>query len=358
VLNNSHALSTRLLEMAPKLVTDALRIKEGQIVEVTLTGERDYLDILDAFTLTISRVGAFPVIRLNSPSYRRRFLQTVPEKYLMKPPPHMVKWISDIDRHINLVADSPLFNPDHIAEKRRQAHMDARKKITGQIRQKNVSNIYLPTRELANYCGISFEVFEQQIVNGLDIDYNSVRRNCKRIADKIRGKNKEITLYSGDQFALTCQLADRHVFIEDGRHELPCGMVFFPPLETTVTGSVLIDECSINSNRVKQLLLEFSDGQLIRSDAESNHRCFIDLLKNSYGDSDVFAGMGVGLNPGLYSMGGNRITDFYVNGSVHISLGANLLYGGTNSSDLFIRLPVYQPDLLINGKSLVSGTQH
>lgn len=355
--NSSHALSTRLLEMAPKLVLEALRIKEGQIVEVTLTGERDYLDILDAFTLTISRVGAFPVIRLNSPSYRRRFLQSVPEKYLIKPPPHMVKWISDIDRHINLVADSPLFNPEHITEKRRQAHMDARKKITGQIRQKNISNVYLPTRELANYCGIPFEVFEQQILNGLDINYDSIRHNCKWVADKIRGKDKEITLFSGDNSALTCRLADRHVFIEDGRHELPCGMVFFPPLENTVNGSVLIDEFSINSNTVKKLRLEFSDGHLVRSDADINHRYFLDLLKNSYGDSDVFAEMGLGLNPGLYSMGGNRITDFYVNGSVHISLGANLLYGGTNSSDLFIRLPVLQPDLQVNGKPLVSGTQ-
>lgn len=356
-MNGSTVPSPRLLDLAPKLIDEALQVKEGQVIEVTLTGERDYLDVLDAFTLSLSQMGAFPVIRLNTPSYRRRFLQSVPEKYLIKPPPHMIKWIADIDRHINLIADSPDFNPDHIAEKRRQAHRDARKKIVGKIQQKNISSIYIPTQELANYCGIGLDKLEQQILNGLDIDYVDIRRKCRQTAERIRRKNKEIMLGSAGQFALTCRFADRHVHIEDGRHELPCGMVFFSPQEHTVNGSVLIDRCWINSKTVKHLLLEFSAGHLIRSSAESNHKLFVDLLKNSYGDSDIFAGIGIGLNSGLHERTGNQLTDFYVNGSVHIGLGSNLIYGGTNSSDMFIRLPVVEPDLLIDGEPLVSAIQ-
>lgn len=356
-MNETNTPSQRLLDLAPKLIKEALRVKEGEVIEVTLIGERDYLDVLDAFTLSISQIGAFPVIRLNSPSYRQRFLQLVPEKYLKKPPPHMIKWIADIDRHIHLIADSPILNSIHIAEKRRQAHSDARKKITGRIQQKNISSIYIPTQQLANYCGTQRDIFEEQILNGLDINYRDIRRKCRQVADKIKRKNKEIILGSANKFTLTCRFADRHVHVEDGRHELPCGMVFFSPLENTVNGSVLIDRCWINSKQVNHLLLEFSDGHLVNSSAESNHKHFLDLLKNSYGDSDVFAGIGIGLNSGLQEQIGNHLTDFYVNGSVHISLGSNLIYGGANSSDMFIRLPVVEPNLFIDGESLVSVIQ-
>jgi len=177
-------VSTRLLEIAPKLVRDALRIKEGQVVEVTLTGERQYLGILDEVTLAISQAGAYPIIRLNTPSYRRRFVQTVPEKYLMKPPPHMIKWIADMDRHVNLVADAPRFNPIHISEKRRQVHQDAQKKITGKIKQKNITAIYIPTQELADYCGATIEILETFLLDGLDVSYPALRRSCRSFADQ------------------------------------------------------------------------------------------------------------------------------------------------------------------------------
>lgn len=87
--NNECVLPRKLLDLAPKLVREAMRVKEGQVVEVTLTGEKCYLDILDEVTLEVSRLGAYPTIRLNSPNYRRRFMETVPEEFLRKPPP---KW--------------------------------------------------------------------------------------------------------------------------------------------------------------------------------------------------------------------------------------------------------------------------
>jgi len=96
-----------IIKLAPILVRDALRVQENEIIEVTLVGEKKYLDILDEVTLEISSLGAFPTIRLNSPSYRTRFLKYVPEKYLRRTPPQMLRWIKDINRHITLIADEP-----------------------------------------------------------------------------------------------------------------------------------------------------------------------------------------------------------------------------------------------------------
>ncbi len=336
------------------MLKDAIRIKEGQIVEVTLTGERSYLDFLDEITLSISQIGAFPVIRLNTPSYRRRFIQTVPEEYLMKPPPQMVKWIADIDRHINLVADAIRFNPIHISEKRQQFHRDAQKKITGRIKQKNVTTVYVPTAELADYCGIPLDNLEQILVKGLDISYGDLRKQCRNMAEKLKVKEKTITLTSGDSHKLTCKLKDRQLFIEDGRHELPGGMVSFAPVEETVGGSVMIPSIRIGDTVVKNLTIEFSAGRLIRSDAEENHKSFQDLLKNSYGDSDAFAGIGIGMNPGMNRVPECPMFDFYSQNVVHISMGSNLIFGGTNFSDLSIRLEVDQPSLQVNGDVIVS----
>ncbi len=355
--NSSRVFSDKLLSVAPKLVKDAIRIKEGQVVEVTLTGEARYIDILDAFTLRISHLGAYPVIRLNSPSYRRRFMETVPDKYIGKTPPHMVKWIKDIDKHINIVADAPTFILHHIGDQRKEAHREAERKITGQIRQKKISTVYVPTPELADYCGISFDQFENLLLNCLDIDYAELRSNCRKIAEQIRGKSRQISLISDSEFRLDCRLNDRSVMREDGRNMLPGGMLFFSPVETTVNGQVMIHSLNIGKSIVKKLLLKFQDGKLVDSQAENNHKVFVDLLKNSYGDSNSFAGIGIGMNPGINGDPDNRLFSFYSNQVIHIGLGSNLTYGGTNFSDLFIRLSVLKPELLINDNVLIAVTQ-
>lgn len=348
-------LPDKLLELAPKLVKDAMRIKEGQIVEVTLTGERRYLDILDAVTLEVSRLGAYPTIRLNSPSYRKKFMELVPEEFLRKPPPHMVKWISDIDRHINLLADTPVFNPMHISQKRKKFHREAQKKITGKIQQRNVTTVCIPTQELADHCGFALETVEYRLISSLDIDYTALRRKCRQMAETIRSsKKKVITLISGDGYELNCKLNSRQVWIEDGRHELPAGMIFFAPLEESVQGKVFIDKFKLDGRFVHNLTLEFNKGRIKRSSAEENHRLFTEKVKSSYGDSDAFAGIGIGLNPGLDSYIGCDLLDFIARGVVHIGIGSNLLYGGNNFSDLFMRLPVADPHLGFDGTDAVS----
>ncbi|MBN1878846.1 aminopeptidase [bacterium] len=356
MFNDERRFSPHLLELASVLVRDAIRIKEGQIVEVTLTGERCYMDFFDEITLTISQIGAFPVLRLNTPSYRQRFIQTVPEEYLMKPPPHMVKWIADINRHINIVADAPRFNPIHISEKRQQVHRDAQKKITGKIKQKNVTMIYVPTQELAEFCGIPLDRLSDALVRGLDISYPDLRKRCRSYADSLRGKDKPITILSGHSQKLTCSLKDRQVFIEDGRHELPAGMVFFSPIEASVEGSVMIPRFKCGDAIVRDLVLEFSGGRVIRSEAGDNHKVFQDVLKNSYGDSDAFAGIGIGMNPGISGESICPIIDFFARDKVHISLGSNLIFGGVNFSDLFLRLELDNPVVQINGNTIISPT--
>jgi len=345
-------LTPELLKLAPRLVKEAMRIKEGQVVEVTLTGENRYMDILNEVTLEISRLGAFPIIRLNSPSYRKKFMDVIPDEFLRKPPPHILKWIDDIDRHINLLTDTPLFKPAHISKKRKKFHEEAKKKITGKIQQRNVTTVCLPTPELAEYCGFPFDIIKDRLLSGLDIDYTALRKKCRGLAEIIRKTRHSMTLCSGNGYELTCSLKKRQVWVEDGRHELPAGSVFFAPQEDSVQGQILIEKVNIDGSFVRNLLLEFKDGHLKRSKADENYKMFVNRIKRAYGDSDVFAGIGIGLNHGLDDCIGCNVLDFIAQGVIHIGLGSNLVYGGNNFSDLFMRLQVKSPELHINGESL------
>ncbi|MCD4652756.1 aminopeptidase [bacterium] len=347
--NNDGVLPRKLLELAPKLVKEAIRIKEGQVVEVTLTGESVYLGILNEVTLEVSRLGAYPTIRLNSPSYKKRFMEIVPEDFLRKPPPQVLKWIVDIDRHINLLADTPEFNPAHISRKRKKFHKEAQKKITGKIQQRNVTTVYIPTTELADFCGFSLDAIESRLISSLDIDYSTLRKNCRILSEKIRNKKQIISLGSGNGKTLTCHLNNRQVWIEDGRHELPGGLVFFAPHENSVQGEVFVDKLNVGGKFVRNLTLEFKDGRLKRSEAKENHKLFVELIKRAYGDSDAFAGIGIGLNPGISNYIGCDLLDFIAKGVIHIGMGSNLIYGGNNFSDLFLRLPLAKPELRVNG---------
>jgi aminopeptidase len=266
----------------------------------------------------------------------------------------MVKWISDIDRHINLLADAPSFRPSHVSQRRRKFHREAQKKITGKIQQRNITTVCIPTAELAEYCGFALETVEYRLISSLDIDYTQLRKKCRIMAEKLRSRKKTITLITGNGKELTCQLNNRQVWIEDGKHELPAGMIFFAPLEDSVNGQVFIEKLNLGGRFVRNLVLEFEKGRLKRSQAEENHKLFNEKIRESYGDSDSFAGIGIGLNPGLDSYIGCELLDFIAEGVVHIGLGSNLLYGGNNFSDLFIRLPVGEPKLKVNGDVVVS----
>ncbi|MBN1550977.1 aminopeptidase [bacterium] len=344
-------------ELAPLLVKDALRIKENELIEITLTGEKDYFSFVDEFTLCVSKVGAFPTIRLNTPSYRRRYLKEIPEKFLNRTPPHALRRIKDFHRHINIIADDPDPMFKDVSTRKYQISKEARRPIDEQIQRRNMSSLYLPTPELADFFKIPRELFVDYLQKSLFIDYDALRKQCKALALLLKKSKRAIKIITGDQFELEFFITGRPIFIEDGSRNLPAGSVFLAPLEQSVNGSVLLDSVNLNGKTISGLILNFNNGRIESTSAEKNHRIFQQRLSNAYGDKDVFAGFGFGLNAGIDKPIGCEIVDTRVLGSIHICIGSNLIFGGKNFSDLFWTMINSEPTVYIDGKKIIDHSQ-
>ncbi len=344
-----------LIELATVLVREAFRIQENEIIEITLIGEKKYFDFLDEFTLEVSRLGAFPTIRLNSPSYRLRYVKTVPEKYLRRTPPQTVKWIQDIQRHISIIADRIDLEDGRISQRRKRFAKEASSPILEQIQTRTISRIYMPTAELAKHFRVPIDLFTETVMGCLDINYNKLRKQCKLVADEIRRTRKEIVVSTGDSHTLRFRVGGRPVHLQDGSRELPGGSVFVSPIESTVNGSILLDNVGVMGKTIKNLILEFSNGKLVSSSAERNHKVFQNQLEDAYGDKKVFAGFGIGVNYGIKEAIGCEPIDVRVFGSIHVSLGSNIIFGGENFSDLFWRLPTGGATVVANKTIIVEN---
>ncbi len=344
--------------LAAILVRNALRIKENEVIEVTLTGERKYMDFLDEFTLEVSKSGAFPTIRLQNPTYRKRFLKEVPEKYLGQTPPQMLKWIKDIHRHINIVTDAPDASfPDVPKTRLRTAH-EARRPIVEKINQRSRSTVYLPTTELARHFKVPMKTFSDTLWSSLEIDYEKLRKQCKRFVDLLKSAKTRVEVLTGhDECRLEFKIGTRSIYIEDGSWTLPAGSVFVSPMETSIQGEVLFERLHIKGKVVKNLHLEIRNGQIASSSADENLSLFTQRLDGAYGDKDKIAGFGIGLNPGISSIIGCDITDVRCLGSVHVSIGSNLIFGGENFSDLFWNLIDSSASVRIDGVSIIERGQ-
>ena len=341
--------------LASTLVSEALRVREDEIVEITLTGEKHYFDVLDEFTLMVSKSGAFPTIRLNTPSYRLRYLKEVPERYLSRTPPQVLSRIRFFHRHINIIMDNPDPVFKDVPARKDEAAREAKRPIVEQIQRSNMSKIYLPSSELSDYLKIPLKVLQANLLKGLDIDYACLRKRCKRISGVLRQAREPITIVTGENHSLTFELSDRPVFSEDGSRNLPAGSIFVAPSEKTVNGSILINHAVLKGHQISGLVLSFENGHLTSSSADSNLRLFRQKLKNAYGDKDVFAGFGIGLNPGLIAPLGCEIIDTRVMGSIFIILGSNLIYGGTNFSDMCWALTCMNATVMIGTETLMEN---
>jgi aminopeptidase len=343
----------KIIELAHVLVNDALRIKENEIVEVTLTGERKYFDFLDEFTLAISKLGAFPTVRLHTPSYRRRFLKEIPEKYLRRTPPQALKWIKDINRHVTILAEDPDCDPPDIPNRRTKIAMEARRPILEQVKHLAVSRIHLPTPELADFYKIEPELFNERMISGFDVNYDALRRQCKKISDILRLSKKKIRILTGGQYELEFRINGRPIHVEDGAREIPAGSVFVAPIESTVSGSILLDGVIYQGKKLTNLILTFENGRVISSSADDNHSVFTRRLKAAYGDKEIFAGFGMGVNSGVEEPIGCEVLDTRALGSIFIGLGSNMIYGGENFSDLFWMLMNTEPTIFLDDLKLM-----
>lgn len=180
----------------------------------------------------------------------------------------------------------------------------------------------------------------------LDIDYTALDSIQRAATALLRSGPIRVTTPAGTD--LTFELGDRPINPQNGdataarmasarvridrEIELPAGVIRVAPVESTVTGRLVVPSARFGEGTVHGLVLEFRAGRVERYAADSGVAHFETTLQQQPALRS-FREIGIGFNPALQRPAGQPGLPYYGYGAgvVRLSLGNNLELGGTVS---------------------------
>lgn len=155
------------------------------------------------------------------------------------------------------------------------------------------------------------------------------------------------------------------VIYPDSWGNIPPGETFcFPENIASVHGEVLIDGSVPGAVLGPQdsAVLCFHEGRLeeIRAPKTSRARAFLEREREraeARGDHswNLFAELGIGLNPAIQSLTGNSLFDEKAAGTIHIAIGDNSIFDGPIISETHADMVSTAPDLRLDGRDIIQG---
>jgi aminopeptidase len=189
-----------------------------------------------------------------------------------------------------------------------------------------------PTPALAQDAGMGLAAFEDFLYRACLIDWATEAARMQAIATRLQAAQELRILGAGTDVRMS--LAGREVRASEGRHNLPDGEVFFPPVEESVEGEVHFSEfAAVHDGReLRGIRLRFEGGRVVDASAESEEAYLHEVLDTD-GGARRLGEVGIGCNPGVTRYMKNTLFDEKMNGTVHLALGQSYTdLGGRNES--------------------------
>jgi leucyl aminopeptidase (aminopeptidase T) len=355
--------------LAQKLVNQCANIHEGDLVLVS-GGVRDF-ELLENIAVHVRKVGAFPLVSLNSDRMWRRSFDDVPAKYDSQTREFDLKLAGLITAGIDVDFSEKEALLAHVPPERVAAAMKAGVPVDDlmfkrNVRYVNLGNGLYPTSDRAKLFGMSQEELSKIFWDGVNIDYSKLQAKGKAIKDALSsGRQVHITNLNGTD--LKVHIEGRPVFVSDGVISademqkggaaclvwLPAGEVYVAPVPGTAEGKVVVDRQFFQGSEIEGLTLTFQAGKLASMTAKSG----LEPLKASYDAAgpgkEVFGGIDIGINPNVRLVPGSRMVGYMPAGMVTVWIGNNFWAGGENNVGYYMSNSLPGSTLEVDGKVLV-----
>jgi leucyl aminopeptidase (aminopeptidase T) len=355
--------------LAQKLVTQCANIHEGDLVLVS-GGVRDF-ELLENIAVNVRKVGAFPLVTLNSDRMWRRSFDDVPAKYDSRSMEFQLKLAGLITAQIHvdftekesLLANVP---PERVAAFYKALSVVDDLKRKRNVRFVNLGNELYPTRERAKLFGLSQEELSKIFWDGVNVDYSKLQATGKAVkAPLASGKQVHITNPNGTD--LKMQIEGRPVFVSDGIISaddiqtggaaclafLPAGEVYLAPVPGTAEGKVVVDTQFFQGSEIPGLTLTFKAGKLTSMTAKSGLEPLKALYDAAGPGKDEFAFIDIGINPNVRLVPGSRMVGYMPAGMVTVGIGNNAWANGENNAGYSMDNFLPGSTLEVDGKVLV-----
>lgn len=319
-------------------IVQGIEIEKGSKVVLNFWGENKDLSILDKFSIEVAKLGALPIRLQQSREFINEYFKEVPAHYL-KFDDETLSNVKNAQVVIDIFTYGIQPHKDFPKEK-----IDLYKKYIRNLfealsyEKETYVQVRVPTEENAMEEGVNYEVYKKSMYKALSVDNKKLKESCTRVVKALENKEK-VTIHTKNNNILELSLGDRIWNKDDGRGDIPCGEVYIAPIEKSANGKIVIPEVILEDEILKDVLLEFKDGRIIKC----SEKTLMEFIKHFPGDSDVIAEFGIGLNDKVKELSGCSVIDEKCKGTAHIAIGMNNMFGGVNSSPLhmdFIFTPV------------------
>jgi len=200
----------------------------------------------------------------------------------------------------------------------------------------------------------SMPLFEPDMFFGpMDVDWNYVASLSQDVADilseaewmHIKAEGTDIEFSIKDRKAI----ADTGLFHQKGQYgNLPAGEAFVAPIETSAFGRLTITY-GPDRKLERPITLKFKDGAVEELEGFEPYRHYLEDIFKRHENARFIAEFGVGTNPKA-KRPDNVLEAEKILGTIHIAIGDNHSFGGTNKVPFHTDYVVFEPQATVGGK--------
>ncbi|HKP35226.1 MAG TPA: aminopeptidase [Pyrinomonadaceae bacterium] len=336
--------------IANRVVTQVAGIKEGDVVFIS-GGVRD-LELLENLVTDSRKVGAFPLLTLNSDRLAKKYYEEVPEKYDTQSPDLELKLATlptvavgvDANETEGLLADVPATRLQNVG-KTNQPVGDLYLKRN--VRTVSIGNDLYPTAWRAKRLGISQDELSKAFWSGVNADYSSIQATGTKVQTSL-GAGKELHITSPEGTDLKVKIEGRPFYVSDGIISaedvakggpavtvyLPAGEVYSTPVAGSAEGKVVIAQDYYRGKEVTNVTLVFAGGKMTSMTGSGPG---FEAMKKDYDAAtdpgkDMLSYIDFGINPNVKIWPASKVGNWVQAGMVSLGTGNNTWAGGDNKA--------------------------
>lgn len=334
------------IDMIPNIVK-GFGIKPKDIVLLNFWGEIEDFNILNKFSLEISKGGGIPIPWQESRRYMKDYFTEVSEEHLVFPEEYF-NIFGAIDVVVDIFTYTILPSHDFPMDKRNsyKEYLASLFKALSSNSKKFIQ-VRIPTEEISISEDVEYNLFKESLNKAFDVDYHIMGKNADVLIEKM-GTASRIAVFSGDSSMLTFSIEGRKWYKDLGDGDVPCGEIYIAPVEESAEGDVFIQQFYLEGKLFNDVLLHFSRGKLIECSEDE----IIEFIREFPGDCDIIGEFGIGVNYKIERVIGYAVHDEKIKGTVHIAVGMNEMFGGKNKSPLHLDFIFKPHKILADGKEV------
>jgi len=352
-------------EIARSIIRDSMKLGEDDFLWIQ-TGDHN-LRFAEEVAIEAWKIGAYPLLEVSSDYYRKRMFEETPEKFLKKPRRHLADAWEKITAllYIENEKDPALLESISPGKK---ASARVAELTANRILMKNNTRIAIvlyPMPEMAKAYNVGWEEYHDRVWGAIRVDPEELYRIGKPIKEFLnRGREVHITSEKGTDLrfsiegrgAVICNGQELEENYEICRYNLniPAGEVFITIVEDSANGVAVFDKVFVGGAPVEDLRLEFKNGSVVSFDAAGNREKFEKFYETLTPADKLSAEFGIGTNYMIREVIGCPHTDEKIAGTIHIAIGASIMYGGKNEAPVHFDMIMPAPTVHLDGKLMMN----